>query len=98
MKFDMNGIREGADVDKFQSDWIAFTSQENKFLLNDGRVSSSQLLVIHMYCGNIQQYEKSEFMAISSNGPAQTELEALIRARGRALAVLIQANPEVRIT
>lgn len=92
MKFDMQGIEQGPMLDQFKSDWIDATIHENQIILEDARISQAQLLVINLFCGNDKAYEKADDMIITTNGSAQHELEALFRARGRALAGLLQRS------
>ncbi len=90
MKFEIKGLTRGSQLDKFRSNWVDFTAHENKILMDDGRVSPAQLLMINVFCGFNEGYQGADTMTISTNGPAQYELEALFRARGRALAALMQ--------
>ena len=90
MKFEMRGIEQGPMLDQFKSDWIDATVHENKIILDDARISPAQVLVINLFCGNDKAYEKADDLTITTFGAAQHELEALFRARGRALAGLLQ--------
>ncbi len=94
MKFEAKGLRKGPDLDEFRNNWVKFTSQENGMILKDSRVSSAQLLVINLFCGADEAYagKSGSELVLSTNGPAQGELEALFRGRGRALAFLLQSS------
>ncbi len=92
MKFNIKGIKQGPELERFKDNWIRFTIHENKIILDDAKISPVQLLVINMFCGNDKGYEKADDMSIHTFGAAQGELEALFRARGRALAAMFEAE------
>ena len=92
MKFSVHGVDQGPGLDQFKAEWIAATIHENHIIMGAGekRISSAQLLVINLFCNNDEGYARADDMTITSNGPCQAELEALFRARGRALTGLFQ--------
>lgn len=91
MKLDIQGLTHGSSrLEQFQTDWIGLTIEENSMIFNFAQISSAQLLVINVFCGNGVAYEKADDLTIATLGPAQAELEALFRARGRALAMFFQ--------
>lgn len=90
MKFNIQGIVHSPAMDQFQADWIGLTIKENEIILGVGKISKAQMLVINIFCGNDKPYEKADDMVITTIGGAQPEMEALFRARGRALAQLFQ--------
>lgn len=90
MKFDIQGVTHGSQLEQFQTDWVGLTIEENSVILGDARISQAQLLAINVFCGNDKAYQKADEMTITSIGPAQSEMEALFRARGRALAMFFQ--------
>lgn len=96
MKFNIKGITQGPGLERFKKDWICFTIQENKMILDDAKISPVQLLVINMFCGHDKGYECTDDMSVSTFGAAQGELEALFRARGRALAAMFEAEINIR--
>lgn len=86
MKFAMKGLVKGQKLETFHQEWFRFTAHENRILFGRDFVSPAQVLVMDLFCGVDEPYENSGEMVISTTEPAQAELEALIRARGRALA------------
>ena len=86
MNFAIKGIEKGPKMAAFHREWFAFTAHENMTMFRKDFVSPAQVLVIDLFCGEDEPYENSGEMTIWSNEPAQAELEALFRARGRALA------------
>jgi hypothetical protein len=90
MKFDIAGVEPGKELEQFQTDWVGLTIEENSMILGVGQISRAQLLVINLYCGNDKAYRDPDNCVITTIGPAQSELEALFRARGRALAMFFQ--------
>ena len=93
MKFEPQGVNRGSrGLDVFQTDWIGLTIEENRMILGEAKISPAQLLVINCFCGNDKAYTDTDDMVIGTIGPAQAELEALFRARGRALAQLFQEH------
>ncbi len=97
MIFKINGILKGPELDAFRILWTDYTEAENEYLTNGGndKVSSAQQFVIDLFTGhegpytsvpvNMNQAE-TELEAVL---PAQMELEALFRARSRALAGML---------
>lgn len=91
MKLDIQGITHGSSrLEQFQTDWTGLTIEENGMIFGTAQISTAQLLVINVFCGNAIAYEKADDMTIATLGPAQAELESLFRARGRALAMFFQ--------
>ena len=93
MKFEPVGVIQGEAMDKFRDLWIIFTGQENGYLSKVFKdVSPMQRMIIDMTTGKSEPYANSEDMVIVGQLPAQMEVEALVRARSRALAVMLQGS------
>ncbi len=94
MKFEPKGIFVGPELDEFRNIWEKYTGEESAVLsgTNVSTVSGMQLIVIHMFTGCNKHTEDTmcENSVIATDLPAQMELEALFRARSRALAYMFQ--------
>ncbi len=96
MKFDIKGIDPShPDVQAFREEWIQLTRDENGLLSGGRYMSGLQKMVIDLCCGYDSPYmliNPTSFgeMVISSDYPPQQEMEALFRARNRALANALQ--------
>ncbi len=91
MRFDPKGIVRDETTQEFHTQWTLFTQEENGYL-SGGKVltiSAMQQMTVDMYTGYDTNYHDAPDV-VSGSMPSQMELEAVFRARSRALAVMIQ--------
>lgn len=95
MIFKINGIVKGPELDEFRALWTEYTELENGYLTSKARceASSAQLFVIDLFTGYDEPYVEDNLCEadhlLETILPAQMELEALLRARARALAEML---------
>ncbi len=90
MKTNMTGMDPDApEMKQFREEWIKFTGQENQYLSGQEiGISSAQLATIHLWTG------ASVPVTIENKLDPQAELEAVFRARSRALAAAFQRGAQ----
>lgn len=93
MRFKINGLIDGPELDEFRGLWKSMTTEENNYLRGDEKhhnISTAQQLVVDLYTGNERPYlDAAADREIIAMLPAQMEMEALFRARSRALAEML---------
>ena len=95
MIFKINGIAKGPELDAFRNLWADYTEAENGYLTGQVTrgVSSAQQFVIDLFTGDDGPYVEDDMnqadRELETVLPAQMELEALFRARSRALAEML---------
>ena len=97
MKFDIQDVQAGEELTEFRNEWIGLTLEENKILSGKEFISTAQMLVINLYCQNMAPYRTDNpdaTLMFESVAPGQMELEALNRARNRALAKFFMRKTE----
>ena len=93
IEFDIEGMDNGLNVEKFRADWIDFTIDENLAIVGSKELSDIQLLMINAFCGDDSNPRYEEWgMTLTNIGPPQAEAEALFRGRARALAAVFQEH------
>jgi len=93
IEFNIEGLDNGLNVERFRADWMSFTIDENINIVGIQELSDLQLLMIDAFCGSPQNCNyQDEKVAITNLGPPQAELEALFRGRARALAVVFEEH------
>ncbi len=103
IRFDIQGVSPGAKTEfqDFKTKWAEYTSHENRMMGNSRKVSTAQFFVMDLFCGLDEMYvgfpqdtgdSPEVWLTLSTISPPQVELEALFRARNRALAELFGAS------
>ncbi len=93
MIFQPVGVVQSETMTKFRDLWVIFTGQENAYLSKIFKdVSPMQHMIINMTTGKFEPYKDSDDLVIAGQLPVQMELEALFRARSRAMAVMFQSS------
>ena len=97
MIFDIQDVQAGEELTEFRNEWTRLTLEENKILSGKEFLSTAQMFVINLYCQNAAPYQTDNPDAtymFESVAPGQMELEALNRARNRALAKFFMRKTE----
>lgn len=102
MRFEIRDIIKDKELDDFRALWIEILAHENFVVMPDVYCarymvpSSMQLFIIDAFCGKDEDYKNSNEIILLTKGPAQAEFEALMRARGRALAAMFQRKEAIQ--
>lgn len=97
MRFDIKGIEPShPDVERFRKDWLGLIIEENHLINgpeDSGELSTGQLFIVNLCTGRDGDYRDSAPFKVNEDEhvitmvrPPQAEMEAIFRARNRALA------------